>query len=233
MTTFVLVHGAWSGAHGFRRLRPLLRAAGHDVFTPSLTGIGERSHLASPLVNLTTHIHDVVNHVLYEDLSEIVLLGFSYGGMVVTGTLAHIADRIRHLVYLDALVPKDGDSAFSLGGFGPPPPISLGAPWQVTATPREYDDPAEGAFMAPRRGPQPMACFTEAVRLPKPLEDYPFVRTFIKATAESPDAPGAKAIWDAAHHAKGSPAWKYFELATTHMIASNRPGDLAALLADA
>src|SRR3712207_9336711 len=98
MTTFVLVHGAWSGAHGFRRVRPLLQAAGHEVFTPSLTGIGERVHLTSPQVDLTTHVHDVVNHVLYEDLHGIVLLGFSYGGMVVTGALAHIADRVRHLV---------------------------------------------------------------------------------------------------------------------------------------
>ena len=87
MTTYVLVHGAWSGAHGFRRVRPLLQAAGHDVFTPSLTGIGERVHLVSPQVNLTTHIHDVVNQVLYEGLEDIVLLGFSYGGFVVTGAL--------------------------------------------------------------------------------------------------------------------------------------------------
>src|ERR1700684_2243579 len=85
MGTFVLVHGAWGGAHGFRKVRPLLRAAGHEVFTPSLTGIGERAHLTSPSVNLTTHIRDVVNVVLYEDLDDITLLGFSYGGMVVTG----------------------------------------------------------------------------------------------------------------------------------------------------
>ena len=75
MSTIVLVHGAWSGAHGFRKTRPLLRDAGFDVFTPSLTGIGERSHLTSPTVNLTTHVHDVVNTILYEDLSDITLLG--------------------------------------------------------------------------------------------------------------------------------------------------------------
>ena len=91
MTTFVLVHGAWSGAHGFRHVRRLLQAAGHTVFTPSLTGLGERVHLASPLVNLSTHVRDVVNHVLYEDLREIALVGFSYGGFVVTGALEHIA----------------------------------------------------------------------------------------------------------------------------------------------
>ena len=116
MATFVLVHGGWTGAHGFHRVRPLLVAEGHDVFTPSLTGVGERAHLLSPLVDLTTHVHDVVNVVLYEDLDEIVLLGFSYGGAVVTAALAHLADRIREVVYLDAFVPGDGDTVAELAG---------------------------------------------------------------------------------------------------------------------
>src|SRR5207247_627735 len=115
---FVLVHAAWGGAHGFRKGRGPLLAAGHEVFTPSLTGIGERAHLTSPQVNLTTHIADVVNAVWYEDLSDIVLLGYSYGGAVVTGALEHIGDRVRHLVYLDAFVPGDGDSVAGLGGAG-------------------------------------------------------------------------------------------------------------------
>src|ERR1043165_9348736 len=126
MAIFVLVHGAWGGAHGFRKVRPLLRAAGHDVFTPSLTGIGERVHLTSPQVGLSTHISDVVNHVLYEDLDDIVLLGFSYGGMVVTGALEHIGTRVRHLVYLDAFVPGDGDSIRTLLGAPAHAPIELG-----------------------------------------------------------------------------------------------------------
>ena len=113
---FVLVHGAWGGAHGFRKVRGPLRAAGHEVFTPSLTGIGERVHLTSPQVCLTTHVTDVVNTVLYEDLHGIVLLGFSYGGFVITGALEHIGDRVRHLVYLDAFVPGDGDRAGATAG---------------------------------------------------------------------------------------------------------------------
>ena len=116
MATFVLVHGAWGGAHGFRKVRRPLWGAGHDVFTPSLTGIGERAHLTSPQVGLTTHITDVVNAVLYEDVRDIVLLGFSYGGFVVTGALEHIGDRVRHLVYLDAFVPGDGDRVDDLAG---------------------------------------------------------------------------------------------------------------------
>ena len=86
MTTFVLVHGAWAGAHGWRAVRKLLAAEGHEVFTPSLTGIGERVHLASPQVDLTTHVNDVVNQIVFEDLRDIVLVGYSYGGVVVTGS---------------------------------------------------------------------------------------------------------------------------------------------------
>ena len=114
MATIMVVHGAWGGAHGFRHVRRLLQAAGHEVTTPCLTGIGERVHLAHPLVNLSTHVRDVVNHVLYEDLQGIVLLGFSYGGCVVTGALEHIAERVRHLVFLDAFVPRHGDSVAGL-----------------------------------------------------------------------------------------------------------------------
>jgi len=129
MTVFVLVHGAWSGAHGFRKVRGPLRAAGHEVFTPSLTGIGERAHLTSPQVCLTTHVTDVVNTIVYEDLRDIVLLGFSYGGFVVTGALEYIAERVRHLVYMDAFVPGDGDAVDGTGGGPGRGVIGLGRDW--------------------------------------------------------------------------------------------------------
>jgi pimeloyl-ACP methyl ester carboxylesterase len=230
MATYVLVHGAWSGAHGFHLVRPLLRAEGHEVFTPSLTGIGERAHLVSPQVNLTTHITDVVNHVLYEDLDDIVLLGFSYGGMVVTGALEHIAPRVRHLVYLDAFVPGDGDTLLALLGQTDIAPLGLGDPWLVPPSPREFDDPAETAFANPRRVPHPIACFTEPVRMRQPLEDFPFSRTYIRATADAPDAAGATAFESAAARARNSPAWQYHEIATNHMIPNNRPKELTDLL---
>src|SRR3977135_697781 len=89
MSPCVLVHGAWGGSFGWRKVRPLLQQAGHAVFTPSLTGLGERAHLATPEVNLTTHTQDVCNAIWYEDLTDIILIGHSYGGMVVTGA----ADR--------------------------------------------------------------------------------------------------------------------------------------------
>jgi pimeloyl-ACP methyl ester carboxylesterase len=230
MTTFVLVHGAWGGAHGFRRVRGSLQAAGHQVFTPSLTGIGERVHLTSPQVNLTTHVTDVVNAVLYEDLSDIVLLGWSYGGLVVSGALEHIGDRVSHLVFLDAFVPGDGDSLISISGGGTGRGvITLGQDWLVPPQDREFDDPAEAAWSTARRTPQPMGCFTEPVRLVRPLEDYPFTRTYIKATAEPrPEAGGP--FWTAADRAQASPAWRYREIATNHMIPSNRPDDLVRIL---
>ena len=230
MAVFVLVHGAWGGAHGFRKIRGPLQAAGHEVFTPGLTGIGERAHLASPQVCLTTHITDVVNTVLYEDLRDIVLLGFSYGGLVVTGVLEHMAERVRHLVYLDAFVPGDGDTVEGLSGTGTGRGvIGLGREWLVAPLPREFDDPAEAAWASARRTPHPVGCFTEPVRLARPLEDYPFSRTYIKATGEPrPEAGGP--FWAAADRAMASPAWRYREITTGHMIASNRPGELARLL---
>ena len=227
MTTFVLVHGAWGGAHTFRKVRPLLSAHGHEVFTPALTGIGERSHLASPQVNLTTHIQDVVNVVWYEDLSDLVLLGFSYGGFVVTGTVAHLADRVRHMVYLDAFVPADGETLVGLTGQQGGPVLGLGQQWLAPPPVRSYDDPAEEAFAVVRRTPHPVGCFTEPVRLPRPLEDYPFGRTYIKATAEPP---GSSPFWTAARRAQSSPAWVYKEIATDHLIPLNRPSELAELL---
>lgn len=227
MTTFVLVHGAWAGAHTFRRVRPLLSAHGHEVFTPALTGIGERSHLASPQVNLTTHVQDLVNVVWYEDLSDLVLLGFSYGGFVVTGALAHIADRIRHMVYLDAYVPADGETLAGLSGQQADPILGLGQQWLVPPMARNYEDPAEEAFAVQRRTPHPVGCFTEPVRLPRPPEDYPFGRTYIKASAEPP---GPSPFWAAAQRAQSSPAWAYREIATEHLIPVNRPQELADLL---
>jgi pimeloyl-ACP methyl ester carboxylesterase len=229
MATYVLVHGAWGGAHNFRHVRPMLRAAGHDVTTPCLTGLGERVHLTGPQIDLTTHIRDVVNHILYEDLSGIVLLGFSYGGMVVTGALAHIAERVRHLVFLDAFVPEDGESVATLMGQAPAA-MKLGDPWSLASAPRAFDDPAEEAFTVPRRADQPAATFLEPVRLAQPLEDYPFTRTYIRATGDPPDAMGTAVFQRIADRCRASPAWRYREVAGNHVIPVNRPGELADLL---
>ncbi len=234
MSTFVLVHGAWSGSFGWRKVRPLLAAHGHEVFTPSLTGIGERAHLTSPQVNLSLHVQDVVNMVWYEDLHDITLVGYSYGGMVVTGTLDHLGDRVKHLGYLDAFLPDDGQSLESLVDR----PVEVresfpGADWLRPPTPREYDDPADTAYAAPRRVGHPAGCFTEPVRLRTPLEDRALSLTYIKATGEPRPAEGTGgAFWVAADRTKDNPRWRYDEIATNHMVSFNRPRELAAILLD-
>lgn len=113
-TTFVRVHGAWSGGWCYARVAALLRARGHTVFTPTLTGQGERAHLLSGAINLTTHIEDVLGVFKFERLNDVVLAGHSYGGMVITSVADRIADKIKALAYLDAFVPEDGQSLFDI-----------------------------------------------------------------------------------------------------------------------
>src|SRR6516162_8241705 len=136
MATFVLVHGAWHGGWCYARVARLLRAAGHDVYTPTHTGVGERSHLADYHVTRSTHIRNVSNVLEYENLSDVIMCGHSYGGMVITGVAAAIGERIRTMVYFDAFLPED-QSLFDLiepqvvnqflnlvrSGRGPLPPI--------------------------------------------------------------------------------------------------------------
>jgi pimeloyl-ACP methyl ester carboxylesterase len=114
MATFVLVHGAWGGSWGYGRLARALRAAGHEVHVPSLTGLGERAHLAHGGITLSDHIGDVTGLIDCENLSDIILVGHSYGGMVITGVSAARGKRIRSLVYLDAFLPQDGQALWDL-----------------------------------------------------------------------------------------------------------------------
>ena len=122
MAVIVLAHGAWSSAWAWKRVRPLMVAAGHEFFAPSYTGLGERAHLARPENDLETHIQDVVGVLKFEDLRSVVLIGHSYGGMVATGVADRARDRVAQLIYLDAFVPDDGQpsstSCPSSGGSG-------------------------------------------------------------------------------------------------------------------
>src|SRR5215475_12553183 len=112
MTTFVLVHGAWHGGWCYKRVARLLRQAGHEVYTPTLTGLGEHAHLMNREIDLDTHVKDIVGVIRYEELSDVVLCGHSYGGMVITGVAEQLAAKMRSLVYLDAFVPENGKSVF-------------------------------------------------------------------------------------------------------------------------
>ena len=230
MTTFVLVHGAWGGAHTWRSVRPLLRTAGHAVFTPSLTGVGERVHLAGPQVGLTTHVDDVANQIFYEDLDDLVLLGFSYGGMVVTGALEHVGKRVRELVYLDAFVPDDGQSVADLGGFDRGSLPDADVDWSIPPSPRTFDDPSEAAFAEPRRTPQPVRTFTEPVRLARPLEKLRIGLTYVKAAQDERQVDRPDPFWRAADHARSHSAWRYHEIDSNHMVPQNRPAELAEIL---
>jgi pimeloyl-ACP methyl ester carboxylesterase len=204
LTTFVLVHGAWSWR---ARLPPRpAAAAGRRPCRvhAQLTGVGERVHLASPLVNLSTHVRDVVNHVLFEDLQQIALVGFSYGGCVVTGALEHIADRVAHLVFLDAFVPAHGESLSSHLGGPSRPAIEIGEEWLVAAAVREFDDPAEGEWVKLRRTrirapASPSRCIWPAARSVSVHADVH------QGTVSVAGEPGAAAFWRAAKHAEASP----------------------------
>src|SRR5213595_4274961 len=112
--TFLACHGAWSAGWAWKKMHPLMQAAGHRLVTPTYTGLGERAHLAHPAINLDTHIEDMLNVIRYEDLRDIVLIGHSYGGMVATGVADRARDRITQLIYLDAFVPDDGQSHLDL-----------------------------------------------------------------------------------------------------------------------
>lgn len=114
--TIVIVHGAWGGAWAFRKVDAELREKGYNVYRPELTGLGERVHLSRPDIGLSTHIEDVVNMILFEDLHDIILVGHSYGGMVITGVADRVPDRIKRLIYVDAFAPTDGESASSIVG---------------------------------------------------------------------------------------------------------------------
>lgn len=157
--TIVLVHGAWGGSWDWRRVDSLLTGRGYNVYRPALTGQGERVHLASPEVGLSTHINDVVNTILFEDLHDIILVGHSYGGMVITGVADRVPDRIRQVIYLDAFVPNDGDNAQTLFGArwaGLKATIANG--FVVPAWVKPDQQP-------PKDVPQPLGTFTEPIVL--------------------------------------------------------------------
>ena len=144
--TYVLVHGAWGGGWAFKDVEHRLRSHGHTVYRPTLTGQGEKVHLAHPDIDLSTHITDVANVILWENLNDIVLVGHSYGGMVISGVLERVPERVQHLIYLDALVPEDGESLES--AFGPgrelPGRIENGfaiPPWVQPGQPLPHDVP--------------------------------------------------------------------------------------------
>ena len=227
MSAFVLVHGAFGGATSWRHLAPLLRAGGHDVYAPSLTGLGDRSHLGGPQVNLSTHVQDIVGVFELWDLRDTVLVGHSLGGFVVTGVADQIPERIAHLVYLDAVLPENGQSAMDLEGSEQLRDLELEDGWLVLRP----GDP--GGLTPPSRG-LPIGTLEEKLHLSKPLEEQPFTRTYVKA-AQPPEPPPDEPqgnFWNAAHRVRNHPAWHYAEIPGGHGMHRESPQTVAGILLD-
>ena len=171
MATFVVAHGAWSAGWAWKKMRPLLRAAGHELWTPTYTGLGERAHLANAEVSLDTHIGDVVAAIEMENLNDAILIGHSYGGMVATGVADRARARISQLVYLDAFAPIEGQSIFDLI----PPDVAekmrAGAAqspsgYGIPPNPMPSDTaPEDVEWATPRRLPQPVKAFSTKLHL--------------------------------------------------------------------
>jgi len=137
--TFVIVHGAWGGGWDWKHVADLLTADGYTVYRPTLTGLGEHSNLSSTNIDLDTHIQDIVNVILWENLRDVVLVGHSYGGMVITGVADRVPDRIRHVIYVDALLPENGENVNSIIAKRLLQPVKDGFitdPWVVGNDPR-------------------------------------------------------------------------------------------------
>jgi len=163
--TFVIVHGAWGGGWDWRTVDSLLTNDGYRVVRVTLTGLGERRHLASPSVGLYTHIDDVVNKILWDDLHDVILLGHSYGGMVITGVADRVPDRIRRLIYLDALLPDSGESVLTLQS------ADTGrANFIASLTRGDYTVPVwvQDTTVIPRDVPMSRKTFTDTLRLVNP-----------------------------------------------------------------
>jgi pimeloyl-ACP methyl ester carboxylesterase len=224
MATFVLVHGAWHGGWCWRFLRPFLK--GHEVFAPSLTGLGERKHLARYDIDLDTHIEDVVSILEMEDLRDVVLVGHSYGGMVITGAADRAHARIRRLVYLDAFVPENGKCTLDYvvperaarmreegerTGTVTPPPLSL---WGLTR-PEHID------FVKPREAPHPYRTMAQPIR----LAGFKLPRTFVYCSA-----PATGSFDQFAAKYRNDPAWQFFQLETGHDAMILMPERVAQIL---
>src|SRR5947209_8855435 len=167
-TSFLVCHGAWSAGWAWKKMHPLISAAGQRLVTPTYTGVGERVHLANPSIDLETHIQDILNVIKYEDLRDIVLVGHSYGGMVATGVADRARDLISQLIYIDAFVPEDGQSLLDLNepGRARIQELARAGEWRVPPNPTPPDTAAADlAWVTERRVDMPIKCFDTKLKL--------------------------------------------------------------------
>jgi pimeloyl-ACP methyl ester carboxylesterase len=227
--SYVLVHGAWHGGWAWQRVAPALRAAGHDVHTPTLTGVSDRAHLLNPAVGLGTHVQDVVALIEAYDLRDVTLIGHSYAGQVVTGVADLLPERVGRRVYLDAFVGDDGDAAIDLlpatvAGHYRESVAGPGFGWLIpvrSLTVLGVTEDADLAWLAPRLTPHPWLTYTEPLRLTGNHRTVP--AAFVECTdwmrVFQPQAERAAAR-----------GWPVHELATGHEAMVTAPAELAKLL---
>jgi pimeloyl-ACP methyl ester carboxylesterase len=224
MATIVLVHGGWTGGWNWRDVERRLRSAGHEVYTPTLTGLGERVHLATPEVGLDTHVTDIVNVLAYEDLHDVVLAGHSYGGMVIAGVAGQAPERLGHLVYLDAYVPFAGESLLDL--VAPEARATLEA--QFRAGGDGWRHPGLGGG-TPRHVPHPWKCFVQP--LPAGLSEATSIpRTYVRFTADK--GPGefmAMCFAQSVERARAE-SWPMRDVDIDHSVRANAEAVASVLL---
>ena len=237
MSTYLLVHGAWHSGDSWQRVVPLLTAAGHRVFAPSLTGHGDKAQLLGPEVGLDTHVDDVVGLLTEEDLTEVVLVGHSYGGLVVSSAADRVPDRIAHLVYLDAMVPEDGESAIDIMPVTQvliDMAVSSGTGWRIPPLPElpppgglfGVTDPADVAWLRSTLSDQSARCLQQSVRLDNPAARS-IPRTHIHCVGSEPEGFERRPV--PAVQPNGTPA-QVWELETGHDCMVTKPAELAELL---
>lgn len=239
MATFVLVHGAWHGGWCYRDTAAALRAAGHTVFTPTHSGVGERFHQSAENITLETHIRDVCGCIEWEELNDIVLVGHSYGGMVISGVADRMAERIRALVYLDAFLPQNGDSLNGLIQKALPPEVAAqflagfrgaaaeGHSGLMQPIPAEmFNVRADNRAWVDRRcRPQALATFEMPALLSGNL-DKVAQRLYILADGWDPSP-----FRHFAAQVDGKPGWRLVKMPSSHDVMVDMPKELAAELA--
>lgn len=230
MSTFVLLHGAWHGGWCWRRVRERLTALGHEVFTPTFTGVSDRAHVLHPGVGLGTHVEDVVRLLEAEDLTRVVLVGHSYAGMVVSAVSERVPDRIAHRVHLDAFLPEDGEAAIdllpeSVAGHYRESVEGPGFGWLIPPRSLEVlgvSDEDDLAWLRPRLTPHPWLTYTEPVRLGRGESEVP--GSFIECV-------GWMRVFTPYAERARERGWAVHEIDTGHEAMVTAPEELARLLA--
>ncbi len=227
--TYVLVHGAWHGGWCWAKVARLLRDAGHEVYTPTLTGLGERAHLARPEIDLETHIQDVVAMLEAEELRQLTLVGHSYGGMVISGVAARTSGRIGHLVYLDAFVPEAGKSVLDYVGERASAmreaAVAHGEGWKLPPFPPErfgVTSQRDIEWLHKHLVPQPLRTFEQPLLA---AGGDKLKRTYVYCSK-----PAMGAFDQFAERLRDDRKWTFLDVKTGHDAMVTAPGEIAKIL---